>query len=421
MRMLSISLVALAAAVALAAPALAVDLKSSDITQEGKRVTLHLRFSGSVEYETVAHYAKNQLILHVTGLKLTKQQLKSGIAVKGNLGEAVDGIALDLPKGQLYGEIRLQLQKAFNPGDAQIIPRDSIIDIEFIVSKSAEAKPGSKPAAQPGDKPASKPSGDKPADGGWPPPVEDEPLTTLTGQRFDSPLTIAPASTADGEPVQVTDDLAQEPDGDSGMGSPADADSGFTADPPDAPTEDADAAPAGAPLDKPFSPDELAQFSGMPRSGDAPPAAAAGADSGSAATDTHTDVATSVPPETQPTAVSSPSAPENDVDIEPAPAATPPAKPAAGLASGPSYRGMDLGSVPVNQREYKNVPFREAILDLVAGCGFNVVVGEGIDNESVYLNFKQKELSLKSALETLCTVYELAYSVTDDVITITRQ
>jgi hypothetical protein len=60
-------------------------------------------------------------------------------------------------------------------------------------------------------------------------------------------------------------------------------------------------------------------------------------------------------------------------------------------------------------------------MELVAGTGFNVVVGDGIDNETVYLNFKQKQLSLKSALETLCAVYQLSYDVRDDVITITAQ
>lgn len=433
---------ALLALLAAALPALAVELKSHDITQDGKRVTLHLRFSAAVKYELVAQYAKNQVILHVDGLKLSAQQRRSGIAVKGNLKEAVNGVALEQPKDQPYGEIRLQLEKGFDPGDAQIIPRDGVIDIQFIVSMSAEAKPvaGSKPVAQ---QPA---SADDEASGGWtPPPVTNEPLTTLTGQRFDAPLTIA-ANTGD-DPVYITDDSGEadekqdshsghgagsyEPDDHSTPGivlddEPVDIqhDSGFVPEP-------ADEGSSSAPLDRPFSPEELAAFSGL--GSEADDAGEAQDVTGMPSTRTaQTEAAPAAnPAEDGSEAEAAIHSNETSVHFESPPAVPetrpvpPPVQPAAdpppAFTPGPSYRQRDLGTVAVNQREFRNLPFREAIMELVAGTGFNVVVGPGIDNETVYLNFKQQELSLKSALETLCTVYELAYSVSDDIISITLQ
>jgi hypothetical protein len=394
-----------------AMPALAAELKSSDVTQDGKRVTLHLRFSSKVEYELVSHYAKNQVILHVAGLKLSKQQLKSGIAVKGNLKEAVNGIALAQPAGENYGEIRLQLEKGFDPGDAQVIPRDSVIDIQFIVSTTADSKPtGSKPPQAVAAQTKAKPQAEGETPSGWVPPVvTDEPLTTLTGQRFEQPLTIAASSGED--PVYVIDDPADyapdhyEPDDAAvaPLDEIVDGDtSGFVVEP------DSGEPPTEA-LDRPFTAEELAAFGRSARAeeGDALEVTGLAASSATKDGDDDNKVVTDTP--------------QAQVEERPVVAAPLPVVDRPEFRPQPSYRQRDLASVAVNQREFKNMPFREAILDLVAGTGFNVIVGPGIDNETVYLNFKQQQLSLKSALETLCTVYELAYTVTDDVITITVQ
>lgn len=92
--------------------------------------------------------------------------------------------------------------------------------------------------------------------------------------------------------------------------------------------------------------------------------------------------------------------------------------PAADFTPGPSYKQFNLDDVPVSGVEIRGLPFREALLELVASSGFNVVIGDGIDNTEVNLNFTQKDLSLKSALDLLCVAYDLAYTVGDDAIVI---
>ncbi len=93
-------------------------------------------------------------------------------------------------------------------------------------------------------------------------------------------------------------------------------------------------------------------------------------------------------------------------------------RPAREFTSTPSYKKFDLDEVEVNQLEFRSVPFNEVLLDLVAGSGFNVVVGEGIDNKELTLSFTKKKMSLKSALYILCTAYDLEYTVEDDAIII---
>ncbi len=86
-----------------------------------------------------------------------------------------------------------------------------------------------------------------------------------------------------------------------------------------------------------------------------------------------------------------------------------------------SYRKFDLNAVPAAKVELKGVPFDEAILTIVADSGFNVILGSGIDDTEVNLNFTQKGISLESALDILCMAYELKYTVTDDAIVISRR
>jgi hypothetical protein len=85
----------------------------------------------------------------------------------------------------------------------------------------------------------------------------------------------------------------------------------------------------------------------------------------------------------------------------------------------PSYRQFDLSKVPVEQVEILGQPFDEAIVTLVSSTGFNVLVGEGIDETEVNLNFTGREVSLKGALDLLCLAYNLQYSVEDDAIIVT--
>lgn len=87
-----------------------------------------------------------------------------------------------------------------------------------------------------------------------------------------------------------------------------------------------------------------------------------------------------------------------------------------GYTPGPAYTLFDLDQVPVNQLDIRGMPFDEALVELVAGTGFNVVVGPGIDDAEVNLSFTQKDISLKSAMDLLCFAYDLAYTVKDDAI-----
>jgi hypothetical protein len=94
------------------------------------------------------------------------------------------------------------------------------------------------------------------------------------------------------------------------------------------------------------------------------------------------------------------------------------AHPAADFSPQPSYQRFDLDNVLVSQLEIKGLPFDEALLKLVADSGFNVVVGEDVDETEVNLSFTHKQLSLKSALDLLCIAYDLQYSIEDDAIVI---
>ncbi|MCB1221238.1 MAG: hypothetical protein H7A35_02640 [Planctomycetales bacterium] len=98
-----------------------------------------------------------------------------------------------------------------------------------------------------------------------------------------------------------------------------------------------------------------------------------------------------------------------------------PVRPAFDNSGAQSYRKFDLDKVPAAKVELKGMPFDEAILRIVADSGFNVVVGNGIDDTEVNLNFTQKGLSLKAALDILCMAYDLKYDVTDDAIVISRR
>ena len=93
--------------------------------------------------------------------------------------------------------------------------------------------------------------------------------------------------------------------------------------------------------------------------------------------------------------------------------------PDQGHVPGPSYKQFDLSKVPVDQVEILGQPFDEAIVTLVESTGFNVLVGDGVDETEVNLNFTGREVSLKSALDLLCLAYNLQYVVEDDAIIVT--
>jgi hypothetical protein len=347
----------------------AAELAKTTVAEDGPRVTLQLRFDTAVEYHPIYNYAKNLLVVQVDGLKLTRQQLRNGPAVHdARLAPFIASGSFEQSKDS--GDLRLQLTKGVTPADALLIQRDKGLDIQFVAPEtSAPHKPASGKAAKPGPQ-AAKPA--KPA---------------------------APAPAPEAQPGGDTADGAPggQP-GDSGWQPPAGDDAPMTSltgqtysDPPvkiAGAGDTDDAAPADSSAGQPPADPQPADAGFIP---DQTPAAAAPADGGD---------------------------PAHDLQAANKLA---PAKPGGSPSGAPSYKNFDLGQVPVKQLEIKGLPFREALSQLVAGCGFNVVVGKDIDNEPVYLNFTQKSLSLKSALETLCMAYELAYSVQDDAIVITKQ
>lgn len=104
---------------------------------------------------------------------------------------------------------------------------------------------------------------------------------------------------------------------------------------------------------------------------------------------------------------------------EPEESGTPgPAMGGAPIESGPSYKNFDLSTVAVTQQQFANIPLNEAVMLLIGDSGFNVVVGEGVSNTPVTLNFNQNQMSLERALRALCMAYDLEYSVEDDVIVV---
>jgi hypothetical protein len=369
------------------AAAAELKLDGTSVTEDGPRVTLRLKFSGEFKYELIAQYAKNQIILHIPGLAFSKQQLKSGLPVGAALGGAVRGGAYEAK--DTYGEIRLQLVKGITPGDVQLIPKDKTLDLQFVIPGKAGAantfvpdKSGADPAKPARTKPL---PADEPAE-----PLrqtEDdssEPIVSLTGQSFvDPPLTIATADP--GLETELAVDPSTEPDEAPIEDDPVVA---ASTDEPEHTTSN----PASEPINGGYSPDELAEFSGLRNPGGQPAE------------------------DPEPAAESAPdeSGPAENAGESNAPTNAPP-------PGGPSYKRFDLDQVPAKQVEIRDLPFREALLQLVAGSGFNVVVGSNIDNESVYLNFKNKQISLKEALETLCIAYQLAYTVEDGAIVVTRQ
>ncbi|MBN2081944.1 hypothetical protein JW859_07020 [bacterium] len=93
-------------------------------------------------------------------------------------------------------------------------------------------------------------------------------------------------------------------------------------------------------------------------------------------------------------------------------------QPVHDVASEHSYRLFDLEDVAVAQVQLRNQPFNEALMELVAGSGFNVIVDNDVSDEVMTLDFRQKDLSLKRALDLLSMVYGLTYKVEDDAIII---
>jgi hypothetical protein len=127
---------------------------------------------------------------------------------------------------------------------------------------------------------------------------------------------------------------------------------------------------------------------------------------------------TTQPEPVEPEPISEPAAREPIREPEPEPVPQPAQPETPQRLGGPSYTDFDLDKVPVNQLVFKGKPFREALLELVSDSGYNVVIADDVDNSEVTLNFAQKQLSLKSALDLLAQAFDLTWSLEDDAIVV---
>jgi hypothetical protein len=350
--------------------ALAAAISSHEVKDDEKTIHFTFKLNQEVKPEAEFFFDANFYALHLPGVTLTRQQEKAGqIEAPKSLQPFYKYIRLVQGEGE--AQIRIYLTKLCSPADPQLMGWDKgVIKIDllkplFKIEGGAAAalaqpaanstQPGFIPDGQPGQSPAAT---DKPE-------AKVEPAA-------------APGGTAPAEPAGPA---ASEPAPDNGgtlrTGNPAAIAS--------------KAEEAVAP--NPTQPE--------------PPSAAAQQASGTAEEYAATPAGEVIPGNAAPNKYNrqEPGAPQ----AQPAPGA---------FSSGPSYKQFDLASVKANGVEIRALPFRQAILELVAGCGFNVVVADTVDNTEVNLNFTQKELSLKSALDLLCIAYDLAYEVQDDAIVI---
>jgi hypothetical protein len=348
--------------------AAAAELKSHEVTDDQKVIHFTFKLSAEVQPEVEYFFDGNFYALHLPGLKLTRQQLKvNEIGAPKHLQPFYKNIRL--VQGEDEAQIRIYLTKLCSPADPQLMSWDKgIIQVDLLkplFKLEGETAPAGAEASTPGAAPEQTPDfiPDNKAAGTEPPPsVASEP-TPAVNTGADVPA----------EPTSGT----------LRTGSPAVA----------ASAAEASVEPAG-------------KTDGAPPSQAAQAAADTAGEYGATPAGELIDGAPATPTKYS----------RQDGPTEPGPSSSSTGAPAA--SPGPSYKQFDLASVPASSVEIRALPFRQAILELVAGCGFNVVVADEVDNSEVNLNFTQKELSLKSALDLLCIAYDLTYLVEDDAIVI---
>lgn len=354
------TVLALAAALIALVPALAsaASLSKSSAKTEPKKVVLSFSFSEGVDYEPVFHYKDNYVALKVKDLKFSSKQLRAGLAPSGSEQKACfRRVGYSQLKGE--GEIRIALSKQRSPGDVQVTPEDSVIRVEIFLP-SALVKAGKAGDAGEGFIPRGSNSGNGGNDAG----EEEE-------SSGPGPSTWPPQD--NGAEAEAEENGAEE----SGAEESAAEESGVE--------ESAAEEPGG--------------FRG---------GAEAAIDEGEAAALealAELEEATSEPAGME----ESEAGMEEEAEESAGAAAEP-------IDSGPSYKQFDLSTVPVVQQQFTSVPLNEAVQRLIGDSGFNVVVGEGVNDTLVTLNFNQNQMSLKRALNALCMAYDLEYSVEDDVI-----
>lgn len=365
--------------------ALAAELSAYEPVDEAKRLHFTLTFSEAVEAQVVNNYAGNFVDIGVEGLVIPQELAKTD-------HPPADDAALLFHRFTRFsevdgeGHVRIYLGKYADPADVQVVQYGDRIEVDLVKpfykvpeDIAVEAGVDEEPEIAAEEEPGFIPDEESPEET----PAEDAE---------------EPAETAELAAIEQPDEMIAFPSGlrTAGDDQPSDEAATETPQPEEQPAEVVVEEPEAVPEEAPDT--EVAEE--QPAEAAAQPAVSSGVfyDETSLADLGGDDTVPALP------AVA---------DEEEAPA-----RPVRELHATPSYKQFDLDDVPVSEVQLRNMPFNEALLELVAGSGFNVIVGAGVENELMTLDFRQKEISLKRALDLLCMAYDLAYVVEDDAIVI---
>lgn len=339
----------------------AVEFKSHALASDEKKIVITFTFSralGEDELQVVSNYQANYIGLQVPGLSLSKKQLKTDLPPADKALQQFYRFVRCAVSGD-QGEVRLYLTKPVNPSDVLVELRDGKAVLEIV--KPWWKLPGAAPLdGAPPSAPVFIPDDTAPAD---PPPAEPLPPDAANAPGTDDGFRDVDAP---------ADSLPAQPPAESTTADPG------AAEPPETAPEEADSGPG---------PD-----TSRPSAGETYEETAVGELFG--------------PGERNP----------RPAPDEPARPAREESAPPAGAR--PGYTEFDLDQIPIAGIEIRGLAFDEALLKLVGSSGFNVVVGKDVEDTEVNLNFTQKEISLKTALDLLCIAYDLVYTIEPDAIVI---
>jgi hypothetical protein len=348
----------------------AVDLTGFKTDDQEKKLRFELNFSEVVEAQVVNNYASNFVDIGIVDLKVPRNLARRDHEPEN---EATAQFYRFTRFMEVEGEqhIRIYLGKYADPSDVQVVPLDNSIEVEMV-------KPYWKlPPAEAGVDQSAEAAGFIP---------DDAEESAGDGQQEEAPLTGLREATADSG-SQPAGEETETAAADSGGEDTSGADM---------------LAPGVSTGTQPHSNSSSDIAAEQPLAEDQPDAG--GLDSGELYGETSLrDLSNGGVSED-----SAVGATTNGAELQPVRSLTQP----------PSYKQFDLNDVPVAQVQLRNTPFNEGLMELVANAGFNVIVGSEVSNEVMTLDFRQKEVSLKRALELLCMVYNLAYIVEDDAIII---
>jgi hypothetical protein len=396
----------------LAWPALAraVELKDHQVASDEKKIQMSFEFSAALkdaDLQTVSNYQGNFVALKVAGLRFSKQQLKADLPPTDETLKPFYRFLRFVAGEKGVGEVRIYLAKPVTPADVLVQLDHAQATVEIVKpwwklkstpppADAGEGQPGFVPP-EPGQPPVSPSEEQPPASDSTAPPTEG-------GFREVSP----PEDTAPPPEPPAPDSGAETAPGGTEPGAIPGSENGSEASrPPVEPDNGAGASPE------------------PPAEGASPGATPAGEDAGARPATGETYNQTAVGELFGHGPGAAPRQAGND-NGGPSSASKPISKghksnqqtQAPGKDQRPGYTEFDLDQIPITGIEIRGLPFDEALLKLIASSGFNVVVGKDIEQTEVNLNFTQKQISLKNALDLLCIAYDLTYTVEADAIVI---